>query len=63
MKTKDLSLGRMAFRYASFTTAALAAFEVLTAYVNFGVIGSPDVLDVFILSLGIIGPSGSATAV
>jgi hypothetical protein len=41
MKTKDLSLGRTAFRYASFTTAALAAFEVLTAYVNFGAWAHP----------------------
>jgi hypothetical protein len=47
-----------AFRYGLFTATALSVYEVLTAYVNFGVMGSPDVLNVFILALGILGAIG-----
>jgi hypothetical protein len=41
-----------------YTVAALAAYRVLALFVNFGIIGSPEILNVLLLAGGIVAAVG-----
>ncbi|HEX8531210.1 MAG TPA: DUF4199 domain-containing protein [Cytophagales bacterium] len=54
MATQDPPIAPAAVRYGLYTAAGLSAYRLLATYVNFGLIGSPEVLNVLILACGIV---------